>query len=127
MNLARNLFAGLVLLGAPASLLAQSGDLAAEAAAAAAAMRATLPIQADSVTTAVAIRAIGTEFVDDMRLSEIVPPEQLEARQREIQERNQARMCQGQAGDYIRRGGSMRHVYTDPVGHTFETRVARCP
>jgi hypothetical protein len=120
--------AALALAGAPALSQPQDrDDLAAQAAAAAEAMQDQLPMRADEVTTAVAIRAVGTEFVYDMQLSEVVPADRLEERQALIQGRNEVRMCEGDAGAFIRRGGSMRHIYTDPQGHVFETRVARCP
>jgi hypothetical protein len=120
--------AALALAGAPAFAQPQrGGDLAAEAAAAAEELQDQLPLRADDVTTAVSVRAVGTEFVYDMQLSEVVPADRLEERQALIQGRNEVRMCEGEAGAFIRRGGSMRHVYTDPRGHVFETRVARCP
>jgi len=122
------LVAALALVGAPAlSQPQRGGDLAAEAAAAAEALQDQLPMRADDVTTAISVRAIGTEFVYDMQLSEVVPVDRLEERQQLIQGRNEIRMCEGEAGAFIRRGGSMRHIYTDRGGHVFETRVARCP
>ena len=128
MKQARRTLAALALALSLSPLRAQPpGDLETEAEQAAAALREKLPMRADDVTTAVAIRADGAEFVYDMQLSEVIPPDQLEARQRLIQERNQAGLCQGQGGAFVRRGCSYRHVYTDPEGHRFETRVARCP
>jgi hypothetical protein len=128
MKQASTILAALALLGAPSLLRAQPAeDLETMAEQAAAALRDKLPIQADEVTTAVDVRADGTEFVYDMRLNEVLTAAQLEERQRLIQRRNQINMCNGEAGDFIRRGGSMRHVYTDAEGNQFETRVARCP
>jgi hypothetical protein len=129
MRLFPLLAASLALAGAAAPLLAQPqpADLEAAAEQAAAALRDKLPMQVDAVTTAVGVRADGAQFVYDMRLEEILSPSQLEERQRVVQQRNQANMCNGEAGAFIRRGGSMRHVYTDREGNQFETRVARCP
>jgi len=127
MKQVRSLAVALALLGASAPLPAQPAGLAAETDAAARQLQERLPIRADDVTTVVGVRADGAEFVYDMRLSEVVPLDRLEARQQLVQGRNEVRMCEGEAGAFIRRGGAMRHVYTDPEGHTFETRVARCP
>jgi hypothetical protein len=123
------LVAAFALLGAASPLLAQQQPVDLEAAAeqAAADLQDKLPMRVDEVTTAVAVRADGAEFVYDMRLNEILSPSQLEERQRVVQERNQVNMCNGEAGAFIRRGGAMRHIYTDRDGNQFETRVARCP
>jgi hypothetical protein len=128
MKQARMTLAALALFGAASALRAQPAeDLETMAEQAAAALREKLPMQADEVTTAVDVRADGAEFVYDMRLAESLSPDQLEARQRQIQQRNQINLCNGEAGAFIRRGGAMRHVYTDQDGNQFETRVARCP
>ena len=127
MKTAFVLAASLALAGAAQPLAAQTrAELAASAEQAAAALRDKLPMEVDAVTTAVDVRADGTEFVYDMRLNEILSPAQLEERQRIVQQRNQLNMCNGEAGAFIRRGGSMRHIYTDREGNQFETRVARC-
>lgn len=118
----------LALMSASAPLAAQQpADLEEAAEQAAIALRDKLPMRVDEVTTAVDVRADGAEFVYDMRLNEILSPTQLEERQRVVQQRNQVNMCNGDAGAFIRRGGAMRHVYTDRAGNQFETRVARCP
>lgn len=128
MKTAFVLAASLALAGAAQPLAAQTrAELAASAEQAAAALRDKLPMEVDAVTTAVDVRADGTEFVYDMRLNETLSPAQLEERQRIVQQRNQLNMCNGEAGAFIRRGGSMRHIYTDREGNQFETRVARCP
>ena len=127
MRQAKLLFAALALAAAVPLSAQQPLDLEQAAEEAAIALRDKLPMQVDQVTTAVAVRADGAEFVYDMRLNEILSPTQLEERQRVVQQRNQVNMCNGDAGAFIRRGGAMRHVYTDREGNQFETRVARCP
>lgn len=116
-------------LSAPAPA-AQAGpsDLAAEVAEAARQLSAQLPMRADEITTAVGIRADGTEFVYEMQVNQALPADRVEQIKQSIQALNQTRMCEdSEVAPFIRRGGSMRHIYTDQAGHRFETRVSRCP
>ena len=125
---ARTMILALALAGASAPLAAQQAmSLEEEAAIAAESLRQKLPMRVDDITTVVGIRADGAEFVYDMRVSEVFEGDHLENARATMQASNQSTMCRGEAGTFIRRGGSMRHIYTDPNGNQFETRVARCP
>jgi len=109
---------------------AQDGPsaLAAEVAEAARQLSARLPMQADEITTAVGIRADGAEFVYDMQISQALPADRIEQIRQSAQSLNQSRMCDNaEVAPFIRRGGSMRHIYVDTAGHRFETRVSHCP
>jgi hypothetical protein len=122
------LLAAALATSAPA--LAVQGDpaLAAEVAAAAAQVRAQLPMRADDVTTAVDIRADGTELVYEMVVDDSVARDEFVASQSAAQAANQTNLCTDPAiAAFIRRGGSMRHIYTNSAGDRFETRIARCP
>lgn len=101
--------------------------LEAEMQQAAAQIRGQLPIRADQITTVTGIRAEGTEFVYDMAISQEIPTAQVDMVSRAAQVANQGNLCGNpQTSTFIRRGGSMRHIYTDTAGHRFETRVASC-
>jgi len=125
----------LAAIAASAFLLSAAGAAApdappdlAEVAAAARQLSARLPMRADDITTAVAIRADGAEFVYEMAVSQALPADRIEQIRRSIQDLNQSRMCENaEVAPFIRRGGSMRHIYVDQAGHRFETRVSRCP
>lgn len=125
----RALLAAVALaLSAPAPAMQAGAGLAAEVAEAARQLSARLPMRADEITTAFAIRAEGTEFVYDMRVDRPLPDERIDEIRQAIQNLNQTRMCENaDIAPFIRRGGSMRHVYTDTAGHRFETRIVRCP
>ena len=119
------------LLVLPPGLRAQAQPqltLAEEMEAALPQLRAELPKQVDNVTAWTAIDAIGTEFLYEMSLNFEVPRAQLATLGQAMQAANQARLCADpNAGALIRRGASMRHLYTDQAGNRFETRVVSCP
>ena len=117
------------LLGLASPAFAQAdAALAAEVAEAIPGLRVDLPKQVDEITTWTGIRAEGTRFVYEMRLSTTVEPTQLAATRAAAQRLNQDRLCAQQTiTTFIRRGGSMRHIYTDPAGQSFETLVTACP
>lgn len=100
----------------------------AEVSAAAASLRSQLPMRVDEVTTAVGIRADGAEFVYEMRVDDSVSRERFLGLRDVVETLNQTRLCAEEAvASFIRRGGSMRHIYTNSAGDRFETRIARCP
>ena len=124
------------MLAAIGSLLGLAGpgfaqadaQLAAEIAEAIPGLRADLPKPVDEITTWTGIRAEGTRFVYEMRLSTTVERGQLEGMRAAAQQLNQDRLCAQQTiAAFIRRGGGMRHIYTDPAGQSFETVVTACP
>jgi hypothetical protein len=113
---------------APGAAAQSDPGLAAEVEAAAVQLRAQLPMQVDDLTTAVGIRADGAEFVYDMVVNDTVPREAFRSMRDAVQTANQTNLCaQESIATFIRRGGSMRHIYTNAAGDRFETRVTRCP
>ena len=129
IRLALGVAAAFVAAGGLDPLHAQrQPTLAEETAQAAADLRAKLPQQVDEVTTAVNITAVGTRFVYEMAINTPIPRDRIDAVRAMIQQHNQSTMCaNADAGAFIRRGGSMRHVYTAPGGARFETLVVACP
>lgn len=102
-------------------------ELASQMTVAAQQLQSQLPIRADAITSVTGIRAEGTEFVYDMRISQALPVGVDQARQL-MQAQNQTNMCRDpNTSRLINMGGSMRHIYTDTAGATFETRVTSCP
>ena len=117
------------IFGPAVSAFAQ-GDagLAQEVAQSIPGLRAGLPKQVDEITTWTGIRAEGSRFVYEMRLSTVVEDARLPALRDAAQRLNQTRLCAEQPiALFLRRGGSMRHIYTDPAGNRFETLVTACP
>jgi hypothetical protein len=91
-------------------------------------VRAELPMRIDEITQVVGIRAEGTEFVYDVAISEAVPTDMIEEVRRDFQAQSQAMLCENaDVANFLRRGGTMRHRYSDTTGFRFETRVTRCP
>jgi len=102
--------------------------LAELAAQAAEQLRAQLPQRVDEVTTLTNLTAEGTRFIYEMAISAPIPRDRLEAARSAIQAQNQTGLCaNAESGAFIRRGGSMRHIYTEAGGARFETLVAACP
>ena len=63
-----------------------------------------------------------------MAINEAIPREAVEETRRAMQTENQRRLCdKSNIAAFIRRGGSMRHIYTEQAGRRFETRVTACP
>jgi len=113
--------------GAPAKPTTSDPALAAEMQMAAQQIGSSLPRQVDPITTVVSVRAEGTEFVYDLTVSQAVPPAQIEMMRTNLQRINQANLCANpQVAQFIRRGGSMNHRYTDTANNRFETRVVSC-
>ena len=91
-------------------------------------LQAQLPSRVDDVTTAVGVRADGTAFVYDMLVSDAVPAEAFRSARDAAQAANQTNLCaQELIATFVRRGGSMRHVYRNSAGDRFETRLTSCP
>lgn len=113
--------------GVPPKPVTANPALEAEMTAAAAQLSGTLPIQVDSITRVVAVRAEGTEFVYDLQVSQAIPAAQAEQMRTILQRTNQTNICANPAvAAFVRRGGSMNHRYTDTAGTRFETRVVSC-
>lgn len=101
--------------------------LASQMSAAAAQLQSTLPMTVDNVTTLTAVRAEGTQFVYEMRVSRDLAPAEIENARQLIQAQNQTNLCRdSNTSRLIDMGGSMRHIYTDPTGDRFETLVSTC-
>lgn len=121
------LLAAASLAAAPAAAQRDPG-LAAEVEAAAATLRRQLPMRVDELTTATGIRADGAEFVYEMRVDDSISREQFRSLRDAVQTANQTNLCgQEPVAAFIRRGGSMRHIYTNAAGDRFETRIVACP
>lgn len=101
--------------------------LASQMSAAAAQLQSTLPMTVDNVTTLTAVRAEGTQFIYEMRVSRDLAPGEIENARQLIQTQNQTNLCRdSNTSRLIDMGGSMRHIYTDPNGDRFETLVSAC-
>lgn len=101
--------------------------LAAQMSAAAAQLQSTLPMTVDNVTTLTGVRAEGTRFVYSMAVSRDLAPSEIETARQAIQTNNQTNLCRDpNTSRLINMGGSMRHIYTDPNGDSFETLVTSC-
>jgi len=101
--------------------------LAAQMTAAAAQLQSTLPMTVDNVTTLTGVRAEGTQFVYEMRITRDLSPAEVESARQVIQTQNQTNLCRDpNTSRLINMGGSMRHIYTDPNGDRFETLVGAC-
>lgn len=87
-----------------------------------------LPIQVNEEVAFVGLRAEGTELIFAMRMSQTVPAAQFDAFVGIVRATVQSQVCgtPDQAA-FVRRGARLRHVFTDPSGRTFETRVVSCP
>jgi hypothetical protein len=120
--------AGLMLAASDQALAQADPALAQEVAAAIPGLRAEIPKQVDEITTLTGVRGDGPRFVYDMRLSVTIASDRLAAVRETAQRLNQTRLCaQAPIVDFVRRGGSMRHIYTDAAGTRFETLVTACP
>ncbi|HST37113.1 MAG TPA: hypothetical protein VLK25_10855 [Allosphingosinicella sp.] len=127
----RLIVAALVLSGAgaaPARNDAPGRVNPAEVEAAAAQLGRQLPMRVDDVTTAVGIRAEGTAFVYEMVVDDSITREQFRSVKDAVEAANRSNLCaQEEVATFIRRGGSMRHIYRNQAGDRFETRLTSCP
>ena len=87
-----------------------------------------LPVALDPVTTVVGVRAEGTQIVANVQVSQPLAMARRDAYVAAIQRLGTQMLC-GEArafAGFVRRGGSMRLVYTDVAGNVLEATVATC-
>ena len=91
-------------------------------------LRARLPQTTDEITTWTGISAQGTQFIYEFTVSVAIAADRLASVRQLMQDANQTRLCADTAaGALIRRGASMRHIYTDTEGKRIETLITGCP